>query len=554
MDPRYAAAISAIESSDNYGLLGPTTQSGDRAHGKYQVMGANIAPWSQAALGRSLTPEEFLRDPAAQDKVFEHRFGSYLDKYGNADDAASAWFTGRPLAQGAGSKDILGTSGTEYVRRFNAALNRAPPAQEEKRQTTMDQGALSASGLTGSLGALFADKGAMGGNTFGDRADKALLWLKSISHPELAAQAAAPQDNFTMMATPDGGLMGYNKKTGKYGQVMAPTPKIETIGSGPMGDIKAIRVGSKYFDPQTNALLFDSKNTGSAAPSAPGEGLPGQGVSAAGPSLIPRQYLAQGVNQFDDSKQGPERVAQYHPTIASEIMAMFNGEKMPVGKGDKYTQFITREARALGDHLGQPFSDTTFAAKRTALNDLSKVSPSSAGGQAIMGLTSLDHLGEVKKGYDEIHNRGVPTGLGWIPGSGSVAKGWNTLQNTADQYAGQAKGLATKLDRYVEESTKYYAGGQGAQTERNRIHSNFDPNLQPAASLGALKAERDLQVDKTRNGIAQLASVLGPEHPRVQELTKRLNETIGRIDEQLGFTKGPAVTLPKGVRSIQQVQ
>lgn len=117
----YRDAISSIESSNRYDLLGPVTASGDRAYGRYQVMGTNIGPWSQAALGRTYSPGEFLNDQSAQDAVFNHRFGGYLTKYGNPDDAAAAWFTGRPLAQGAGARDVLGTSGSEYVRRFRAA-------------------------------------------------------------------------------------------------------------------------------------------------------------------------------------------------------------------------------------------------------------------------------------------------------------------------------------------------------------------------------------------------------------------------------------------------
>ena len=119
---QYAKAIQANESGGRYDALGPVTKSGDRAHGAYQVMGANIPEWTKAALGRSMTPAEFVADPAAQDAVFAHRFGSYVDKYGNPQDAASAWFTGRPLAQGGNSRDVLGTSGNVYVDKFNRSL------------------------------------------------------------------------------------------------------------------------------------------------------------------------------------------------------------------------------------------------------------------------------------------------------------------------------------------------------------------------------------------------------------------------------------------------
>ncbi|WP_457797635.1 hypothetical protein [Methylocystis sp. S23] len=97
----YRDAIASIESkgSGDYSALGPVT-GGDRAYGRYQVMGKNVPQWTLQALGHSLTPDQFLADPAAQDKTFDTIFGGYVQKYGNPQDAASMWFTGKPLAQG----------------------------------------------------------------------------------------------------------------------------------------------------------------------------------------------------------------------------------------------------------------------------------------------------------------------------------------------------------------------------------------------------------------------------------------------------------------------
>ena len=123
---RAMQAISAIESGSrggNYGLMGPTTRTGDRAYGRYQVMGANIGPWTRQHFGRSLTPQEFLADQAAQDAVFRGQFGSYLSRYGNPSDAASMWFTGRPYSVGQTRSDTIpgvhsGLTGAQYVSRF----------------------------------------------------------------------------------------------------------------------------------------------------------------------------------------------------------------------------------------------------------------------------------------------------------------------------------------------------------------------------------------------------------------------------------------------------
>src|SRR5262245_50176588 len=66
----YKRWISAIESGGRYDLQGPVTRSGDRAYGKYQVMGANVGPWTREVLGREMSPQEFLANSDAQEKVF----------------------------------------------------------------------------------------------------------------------------------------------------------------------------------------------------------------------------------------------------------------------------------------------------------------------------------------------------------------------------------------------------------------------------------------------------------------------------------------------------
>lgn len=113
----YRNAISGIESGGRYDALGPVTRAGDRAYGKYQVMGANVPTWTEQALGRRLTPEQFLSDPAAQDAVFNHVFGGYVAKYG-APGAARAWFAGEKGMHNPNARDVLGTTVADYERKF----------------------------------------------------------------------------------------------------------------------------------------------------------------------------------------------------------------------------------------------------------------------------------------------------------------------------------------------------------------------------------------------------------------------------------------------------
>jgi hypothetical protein len=103
--------------SGGYKALGPVTDTGDRAYGRYQVMGANIGNWSKQALGTRLTKDQFLNNPEYQDRIFDHIFGGYLDKFG-MEGAAQAWFGGAGSVGKTGRKDVLGTSVGQYGKSF----------------------------------------------------------------------------------------------------------------------------------------------------------------------------------------------------------------------------------------------------------------------------------------------------------------------------------------------------------------------------------------------------------------------------------------------------
>ena len=94
-------AIVGQESAGKFWLVNP--DSGALGYG--QLLKANVAPWTKAALGRSLTPEEFLRHPDLQIKTIDHKLNKYLQRElaytgGNEELAirrvASAWYSGNP--------------------------------------------------------------------------------------------------------------------------------------------------------------------------------------------------------------------------------------------------------------------------------------------------------------------------------------------------------------------------------------------------------------------------------------------------------------------------
>jgi len=148
-------AIKTIESGSpdgNYKAIGPDVKRKDgtidNGYGAHQVMGSNIPSWTKEALGQPLTKEEFLASPEAQDATFRYHFGKNLQKFGNPQDAASVWFTGRPISQAANRQDPLGTTMPAYVAKFNKNFDNADTTDQASAPTGGLGGARYASNTT----------------------------------------------------------------------------------------------------------------------------------------------------------------------------------------------------------------------------------------------------------------------------------------------------------------------------------------------------------------------------------------------------------------------
>jgi len=135
---QFLAAIRKQESGGNYRAV----NSSSGALGAYQVMPANVASWTQRALGHALTPAQYLASDSAQDAVASTILGGYFNKYGAAG-AAAMWYSGQPdPTKTYGSppvyqyvKDVLALIGTS-----GSVSTSATPADDTSGSTTVTAG------------------------------------------------------------------------------------------------------------------------------------------------------------------------------------------------------------------------------------------------------------------------------------------------------------------------------------------------------------------------------------------------------------------------------
>jgi|TARA_R110000868_G_scaffold46644_1_gene153871 hypothetical protein len=124
---KVATAIKGIESSGgDYSARGPVIKKGiykgQRALGAYQVMPANLPQWSKLAVGRVVTPREFLENEEIQDAVFLSQMKKSYEKFGNIEDAVSTWFTGKTVKE-AGNVSDGSITAPEYLSMFRNGYN-----------------------------------------------------------------------------------------------------------------------------------------------------------------------------------------------------------------------------------------------------------------------------------------------------------------------------------------------------------------------------------------------------------------------------------------------
>jgi hypothetical protein len=144
---QFLGAIRKQESGGDYSIV----NSSSGALGAYQVMPANVASWTKQALGYSMSPQQFLATPSAQDAVANVILGGYFNKYGAAG-AAAMWYSGQPDP----TKKYGDPPVYQYVDDVLANMGTAPPVSGSTSATgngngTADNGSTQQAGFLGNL-------------------------------------------------------------------------------------------------------------------------------------------------------------------------------------------------------------------------------------------------------------------------------------------------------------------------------------------------------------------------------------------------------------------
>ncbi len=234
-DASYRDAIAGIESGGRYDAVGPTHKTMGRALGKYQVMESNIGSWSEKYLGKRISPDEFLSNPAYQDAIFDGEFGSYVQKYG-PEKAAQAWFGGEGGIGKLDRKDSLGTSIGSYGEKFMAALgdNAAAPIQT----ASLDPGAGVAQALTAQAAQNAPDVATQ-------RIQQAFAPVEAAAIPT-ALPGTTLSTNPRVQTVRDALL---SKQLSGDGQFMPPDQPVQEAQADPIGGAQMADAGQGEFPP-----------------------------------------------------------------------------------------------------------------------------------------------------------------------------------------------------------------------------------------------------------------------------------------------------------------
>lgn len=125
MTEPFARAVGNQESGGRYDIVGPASAKGDRPYGKYQVMGANLPQWAAEAGYPGITPQQFLKNPQAQEAIARTQMAKYLQQTGGDYQKAAMMWHGGP-GYSPEKRDVLGMSTGQYGRDVAERMGQTP--------------------------------------------------------------------------------------------------------------------------------------------------------------------------------------------------------------------------------------------------------------------------------------------------------------------------------------------------------------------------------------------------------------------------------------------
>jgi hypothetical protein len=523
----FAGAISNIESGGKYDAIGPTTKDGDAALGKYQVMGKNVGPWTREVLGQELTPQQFLASPAAQDAVFNAKFGQYAQKYG-PEGAARAWFAGEGGMNDLGRKDQFGTSVSNYASRFMSGLggsSASPPQQVAQAQpqggpNRLDSFMNSPWGALTMIGASMAaskspyiggqlGEGILGGLSSYEAARKMSLDADRI-RAQMQHQDTQLQESIRHNKATEGLQQQQLQRQVDIANVQSLQPV--KIGTDVLGhDIYGVRdpkTGQiRIIDPTTGKILAPGQSNIIGVPANPTPSVP-EKVDAGGDdaSIPSKAKPVQGGFPATDWKPDTQRnedfLASLPPAARNTIKNIADYKLNPQSLGYKdrtaYLNLVTQydpsydmtRFRTIND-ARKNFSGTGVEARNFSSNDM-----------------AIKHIGSALDNIEAVGNYTYAPGV-LNPIRGAIKR------ETDPQYQAARKNLEVDIDAVANELMRSFRGsGSASEKEATEWRSKFPINGSPVEQRAAMAEAARLLASRVTASGNRFNDAMGPSNVR----------------------------------------
>lgn len=518
----YRNAIGTVESSNNYGAVGPATRTGDHAYGRYQVMGANIPSWTQAALGEAMTPQDFLKNQDAQDRVFDHHFGAAMQKHGSADDAASVWFSGRPMSQAGNSSDGYNTV-PQYVSKFRRALGDggAPMASAfaDTKNNSMNP-----------MQAAYAQQGqgqGQGQYAYDQSYDPNAGIFSRLKAAGPGALFGAPHGVFPGANGNPGYDLGTSlQKAGAWAMSASNPSALGALGAiSNENSRKFVQIGTDEFGNPRYGFVDEKR--GSITP-AGGQGQQGAGGGAQSGNAI-SEALSSG-------KTGEDLLA--HPGVPASAASMVRGIANGIQPYNAAALMRTPQGRMVDSLLQQYEPGADYVSRLAGAKDWAAKSNeiTRRAGQAAR------HGSEMVDTFSALHNTDYPLA--------------NTIKNGFDEATGGGAPGAARLNvtAFANEMGALVRGNGGSDASFNEWAKNFPVNGSPEQQRAALGMAAKLFRDSKEELEQKRVRAIGPAQAQAKGplFTPQVEAALSRMED---FAKGgsKAQKMPTGVSSIKLI-